>query len=188
MHQTMPAPNNDTIDAKNRVQWGPIIAGVLTALATLLVLTILGLAVGSSALEPRDVGSSLGTGAAIWGAISAIIAFFVGGFIAAKTAAVGGVGSGMINGLMVGASILAIILYLTGTGLGSIVGSLGTNISDVTNLAQDTQSDPAAQQNAFDTVKDSSWGTLIGILLALAASTIGGIVGHNDRRDLVATA
>ena len=181
-------PGTETITAKNRVQWGPIIAGVLTALATLLILSLLGLAIGSSALEPRDVGQSLGTGAAIYGAISAIIAFFIGGFIAAKTAAVGGVGSGMINGFLVGAAILAIVLYLTGTGLGSIIGSLGTNITDVTDLAQNTQNDPAAQQTAFDTVKDSSWGTLIGIVLALAAATIGGIVGHNNRRDLVATA
>ncbi len=187
-HRTGGHPDNDTIDAKNRVQWGPIIAGVLTALATLLILSLLGVAIGSSALAPRDVGQSLGTGAAIYGAISAIIAFFIGGFIAAKTAAVGGVGSGMINGLMVGAAILALILVLAGSGLGSILGSIGTNITDVTNIADNVSGDPAAQQTAFDTVKNSSWGTLAGIVLALAAATVGGIVGHNDRRDLVATA
>lgn len=192
-------PDHDTINAKNRVQWGPIIAGVLSAIAILLILTVLGLAIGTSALEPRDVGQSLGTGAAIWGAISAIIAFFVGGYVAAKTAAVGGVGSGMINGLMVGAAILAIVLYLTGSGIGSIVGTLGSNIGDLTNVAQgqtgtnpvDAAQAQASQVNAtdaFNAVKDSSWGTLIGIVLALIAAGLGGIVGHNTRRDLVATA
>ncbi len=187
MH-SLPEHETDTVRAKNRVQWGPIIGGVLTALATLIVLSLLGLAIGASALEPRDVGESLGTGAAIWGGISAIIAFFVGGFIAAKTAAVGGVGSGMINGFLVGATILALVLYLSGTGLGSALGSLGTNLGDVTNFAQDAQADPAAQVSSFETLRDSSWGTLAGILLALAAATVGGIVGHNNRRDLHATA
>ena len=187
MH-TVPTHENDTVRAKNRVQWGPIIGGVLTALATLIVLSLLGLAIGASALEPRDVGESLGTGAAIWGGISAIIAFFVGGYIAAKTAAVGGVGSGMINGFLVGATILALVLYLSGTGLGAAFGSLGANLSDVTNFANDAQTDPAAQLSSFETLRDSSWGTLAGIVLALAAATVGGIVGHNNRRDLLATA
>lgn len=199
--ETVSRPGTETITAKNRVQWGPIIAGVLTAIATLLILTVLGVAIGSSALEPRDVGESLGTGAAIWGGISAIIAFFVGGYVAAKTAAVGGAGSGLINGLMVGAAILAIILYLTGAGVSSIVGTLGSNIGDLTNIAQQqgvNTSDPAAAADqatagvsaadAFNAVKDSAWGTLIGLVLPLAAAALGGLVGHNTRRDLVATA
>lgn len=196
---TAVGPENDTINAKNRVQWGPIIAGVLTAIATLLILTVLGLAVGSSALEPRDVGEKLATGAAIWGAISAIIAFFLGGYVAAKTAAVGGVGSGMINGLMVGAAILALVLYLTSTGVGSLIGTLGSNIGDLTNVAQSqggsnpidaaqAQASQVSTADAFNTVKDSAWGTLLGLILPLAAAAIGGIVGHNTRRDLVATA
>lgn len=50
--------NGDFVELKNRVQFGPIIAGVLTAIATMLILTVLGLAIGASALEPRDVGQS----------------------------------------------------------------------------------------------------------------------------------
>lgn len=182
--------------AKNRVQWGPIIAGVLSAIAVLLILTILGLAVGSSALKPRNVGQAVGTGAAIWGIISALIAFFVGGWVAAKTAAVGGVGSGLINGLMVGCTILAIILYLTGTGIGSAIGLLGTNLGDLTNVAQNAginvSSDNAQQQaqqvdpqQAFNAVKNGAWGTLAGIVIPLAAAALGGLLGHNTRRDIV---
>lgn len=110
----------DAIDVKNRVQIGPIVAGVLTAIATMLILTVLGLAIGASALEPCDPGDQVGTGALIWGIISAVIAFFLGGWVAAKTAAVAGAGSGLINGLMVGAAIIAIVLWLTGTGVSAI--------------------------------------------------------------------
>ena len=59
--------STDAVEVKNRVQFGPIIAGVLTAIATLLILTVLGLAIGASALEPRDAGETLGGAAAIWG-------------------------------------------------------------------------------------------------------------------------
>src|SRR5215203_5252930 len=163
----------DVMPVRNRVQWGPIIAGVLTSIATLLILSVLGLAIGASAFEPRDAGESIGTGAAIWGALSAIVAFFLGGWVAAKTAAVGGPGSGMINGLMVGATILALLLWLVGSGVASIVGAIGSNIVDIANLAQDQgqtaqqQAQTADPQQAFENVRDSAWGTLAGLLLPL---------------------
>ena len=201
----------DTLDVKNRVQWGPIIAGLVSTIASMLVLTVLGLAVGASAFEPRTSGETIGTAAAIWGAASAIISFLIGGWVAAKTAAVGGPGSGMINGLMVGATALALILYLTGAGLGNLFGTVGSNIGDIANVAQDqaqaqgvttqdaqnqaqqaqsqiqdTQSTVAdTVRNSYDEVRDSAWGTLAGLVLALGASAVGGLLGHNKRRDLI---
>ncbi|CAA9576156.1 MAG: hypothetical protein AVDCRST_MAG87-2887 [uncultured Thermomicrobiales bacterium] len=186
-------------DVKNRVQWGPIIAGLLTTLATMIVLTVLGLAIGASVLEPRDSGEGLGTAAGIWGAISAIISFLLGGFVAAKSAAVGGTGPGMLNGFMVGAAALALILWLTATGLGNLFGAIGSNIGDIANIAQDNgvtttavdqQAPEASQvgdtvQNGFAEAEEGAWGTLGGLLLALGAATLGGVLGHNSRRDIV---
>ena len=197
--------DHDAVEVKNRVQFGPIIAGVLTAIATLLILTVLGLAIGSSALEPRDVGEGLGTAAAIWGIASALIAFFLGGWVAAKTAAVAGAGSGLINGLMVGAAIIALVLWLTGSGVSGILGTLGSNIGDITSLVQEEagSTDQAAQEaeqvqadaeeqidqvdpnQAFDTVKNGAWGTLAGLVLPLVAAGAGGLLGHNERRDVI---
>jgi len=186
--------DHDTIEVKNRVQVGPIIAGILTAIAVMIILTVLGLAVGSSALKPRDVGQAVGTGAAIWGIVSAIIAFFLGGWVAAKTAAVAGSGSGLINGLMVGAALLVIVLWLTGTGVSNILGSISSNIGDITNLAKSQggsvqQAQQQAQQvdpqKVFTSVKDSAWWTLLGIIIPLVAAAIGGLVGHNEREDVI---
>lgn len=186
------------IEVKNRVQWGPIIAGLVTTLATMLVLTVLGLAIGASILEPTDPGADLGAAAATWGAISAILSFFVGGWVAAKSAAVGGPGSGMLNGFMVGAAALTLILWLTGAGLGNLFGTLGSNLGDIANIGQDAgvtpteveQQAPDAGEvagqatDAFAEAEEGAWGTLIGILLALGAATLGGLLGHNKREDL----
>lgn len=197
--------SHDAVEVKNRVQFGPIVAGVLTAIATLLILTVLGLAIGASALEPRDVGEGIGTGATIWGIISALIAFFLGGWVAAKTAAVAGAGSGLINGLMVGAAILVLVLWLVGSGVSAIVGTIGSNIGDLTTLVQQEtgSTEQAAQEaeqvqadveeqvaqvdpaSAFDTARDAAWSTLAGLVLPLAAAGAGGLVGHNDRRDVI---
>ncbi len=177
--------HDEIVEVKNRVQFGLIIAGVLTAITTMLILTVLGLAIGASTLEPRDVGESLGIGAAIWGIISALIAFLLGGWVAAKTAAVAGSGSGLINGLMVGAATIALLLWLTGNGLGGLLGSLGTNVGDITNFAQQQDLDPAARLESFNNLRDSAWGTLAGLLFPLVASGIGGLLGHNKREDVI---
>lgn len=181
----------DAVQMKNRVQAAPIIAGVLTAIAAMLILTVLGLAVGSSALEPRDIGEKVGTAAATWGVISAIIAFFLGGWVAAKSAAVAGVPSGVLNGVMVGVAALVLVLWLASSGISGLVGALGTNITDIINAAQNSgitatdvqqEVDPKA---AFNAVEDSAWWTLAGLVLPLIASAIGGWVGHNTRDEVV---
>lgn len=197
--------DHDAVQVKNRVQFGPIIAGVLTAITTMLILTVLGLAIGASALEPRDAGETLGTAATIWGIVSALIAFFLGGWVAAKTAAVAGAGSGLINGLMVGAAIITLLLWLTGSGVSALIGTLGSNIGDIVNVVQDEgttasdaqqQADEAQQDaeaqlaqvdpnEAFDKVKDAAWGTLAGLVAPLAAAGAGGLAGKNERDEVL---
>ncbi len=198
----------NVMTVRNRVQWGPIVAGLVSAIATFLLMTVLGIAIGASVLDPADSGQEIGTWAAVWGGISAIVAFFVGGWLAARTAAVGGSFAGLVNGFLVGASGLVLILWLTGTGLGNVFGTLSANLGDILNVAQDTaqaqnvtptEAQDQAQQavdqvastvnvqaeDAFDTVRDSAFGTFLGLLLPLVAAALGGWLGHNTRRELI---
>ena len=75
--------------AHDRVRWGAIIAGLLTALTALLVLNLLGLAVGlttvnaAQATAQGGAPSDLGRNAGIWAAISGLLAFLLGGYVAA---------------------------------------------------------------------------------------------------------
>jgi len=196
------------LPVRNRVQWGPIIAGLVTALTLFILLTILGLGIGASVLEPREAGQEAGTWATIWGAVSIILAFFVGGWIAAKTAAVGGEFGGMMNGLLVGAAGILLVVWLTSTGLGNLFGLLSSNVGDIANLAtnvaqQEGVSPEEAQQEAegaatqvqeeiqqidpnaaFEAVRNGAIGTFLGLLLPLVAAGVGGYLGHNTRYEL----
>lgn len=203
----------NVLPARNRVQWGPIIAGVATAIATFLLLTVLGIGLGASVLEPADTAGEIGTWAAVWGAISAIIAFAVGGWIAAKTAAVDGPFAGLMNGLMAGAAGLLLILWLSANGLGNLFGTLSSNIGEIANLGQDVaqqqgvtpeeaQGEAAAQgeevaaqaeeavaqadnPETFERVRNSAFGTFLGLLLPLIAAALGGYLGHHKRSELI---
>jgi hypothetical protein len=183
------AVGENLMAVRDRVQWGPIAAGAFSALSTLLFLTVLGLAVGASALEPGSDVSDWGTEAGIWGAASAIAAFLVGGWVAARTAAVDGSFAGVMNGLMAGAVTLVALVVLTSTGLTNLTGFLGGNLNDLANYAADVvQGDQTAAEAeaAFDNIRDSAWGTLAALALCFGAAALGGYAGHHKRRDLIA--
>lgn len=196
------APSHEQ-EPKNLVQWGPIIAGVATTIAAMLVFTVLGLALGASVLEPREAGEDLGLWAGIWGAVTALISFFLGGFVAARSASVFGGGAAVLNGFLVAASMMIVVLYMIGTGLGGLFGTFGSNIGDIANLAQDqgvtqevsqedveqaaddaTEEAAAVADDAFDAAEGAAWGTFTGIALVHLASAIGGMVGSNSRGDI----
>lgn len=123
------------LPVRNRVQWGPIVTGVLTAIVVFLLLTVLGIALGASVLDPANTAGDIGTWAAVWGAITAIVAFLVGGWIAARAAVVEGPFAGLLNGLSVGIAGLLLIIWLTASGLGNLFGTIGTTVGSVLNVA-----------------------------------------------------
>lgn len=181
-----------TASFRDRIRWGPIVAGIVTAMTTLLVMTVLGLAIGLTAFEPAETGgSTIGTGAAIWGIISGVLAFFLGGWVAGRNALGSPEHNGAINGFLVGAATIVVMLWMIGTGLGNLMGLVGTNIDEITQIFADqpisqvsgeevADALPTAQDN-YDEARDSAWGTLAGLVVALAAATAGGALGHPDR-------
>lgn len=167
----------DDLGWRDQIRWGPIVGGLVTGIATLMLLTVLGLAIGLSAFDPGDEG--IGTAAAIWGGISTLIAFFIGGLVAARTAGVWETGMGALNGFLVGALAIVVMLWLTGSGLGNLLGAAGANFGEIQQIGTPN----IDGQQAFDQARDSAWGTFIGLALALGAATIGGLVGQRARGD-----
>jgi hypothetical protein len=191
----------ETPEVRNRVQWGPIIAGSIIGITTLLLLTVLGLAIGASAFEPGTDLGDWGTAVAIWGAVSALIAFFAGGWVAAKTAAVRGSFAGAMNGLMAGAAILLVMVWMTTVGLTNLLGFVGANVGNIAAVTAEVLDDPVDEateavedvqealpavtaDDVFTQAEGAAWGTLIALILALGAATIGGVLGRNEREDL----
>lgn len=173
----------DALIRRDLVRWGPIFAGLVTVIATLAILTTLGLAIGLSAIEPGAAIGEISTGAWIWGIASAAVAFFLGGLVAALSAAVGGHSRGMLNGLMVGATAITAMLLLIGVGAGALLGAgasaLGAvvNVGDQLNLGQA----PDAAAAAFAGAESSAWGAFVGLALAVFLAGLGGLVGARRR-------
>jgi len=196
---------------RDRVHWGPVVAGLLTALTTLLLLSLLGLAVGLTTVNAGTAAAQggpppdAGRNSALWAGLSGLIAFLLGGFVAARTAAIFNRNWGALNGALVFLLAVPLILWLAGSGLGAVLGTLG-NLSgalatnpNATQAAQGVagQAQAAAQSiqpveiaRAAESARNTAWGALVASLVALGASAAGGyfgtrhpmVVEHHTRR------
>jgi len=203
---SIPAPRTEinTYDAprlRDRVRWGPILAGLVSALATLLILSLLGVAVGLTAATGDPTGgaaaatsksSNYGAGAAIWAAVSALISFFIGGFVAARTAGIRGKDNGWINGALVWAVALPLLLWLASSGASGFLNAIGFNLNGFTSNVATTvgnpgtnpvNTDPASVQRAAEAARNGAWGALLALLLGLAAAGLGGLLGGRGRKE-----
>jgi hypothetical protein len=70
------------------ISWGAIFAGAFVAVGVWMLLHLLGMGIGLTALEPHNAGSlrGVGIGTGIWTIIAPIIALFIGGLATGRMA------------------------------------------------------------------------------------------------------
>lgn len=104
-----------------KVSWGGVFAGVLVALGVSMLLTVLGVAIGISAVNPREADAgAIGVGTAIWGAVQLLIALFVGGMVATRVGAIVDRTTGFFEGVLVWVVSLVLMAYLAGSGIATV--------------------------------------------------------------------
>lgn len=107
-----------------RVSWGSVLAGSAIALVTYLVLSVLGTAIGASAVDPMAAGNPLsgfGTGAGIWLFVSTLLAIGVGAFVAGRTAP----DRGGLHGVLSWTITTLLTTWLLAALATSVVGAAG---------------------------------------------------------------
>jgi hypothetical protein len=158
---------------KDMVRWGPVIAGLFGALASLATLSMLGLAIGLSAYDAGDQAGNFGIGAGIWGAISALISFFVGGWLAGRTSALRGTNSGILNGAMVWFVAIPLLVYLLGSGIGAIArtaGSVAGTAAEVAGQAAGAAAGQAADNPELQATAQAGAGDIAAAAQATASA------------------
>jgi hypothetical protein len=145
----------------DRVRWSSVLAGLFTALVSIIFLTVLGVAIGLSTVDVNNL-DNFGFGAGIYGAIAAIISFALGGYMAARTTAVTGQRNATLNGFMVWVVAIPLIVNMLGAGVGSLLG-MATDVATtaattaaqvaapiVQEAAEDVAANPAAQATVVE--------------------------------------
>lgn len=142
MSPVTPAEDARTV-MLNRIAWGAVLAGVVVALVTQLILNLLGIGIGAATLDPaagageNPSASSFSIGAGIWFALSGILASLAGGYAAGRLAGKPKESTAGWHGLTAWALTTLVVFYLLTTTVGGLLGgAYRTVTSALGNVAQ----------------------------------------------------
>ncbi|HSM82451.1 MAG TPA: hypothetical protein VLS96_12230 [Nodosilinea sp.] len=177
------------------VRWGPIFAGLVIAIATQLVLTGLGAAVGLTSIAGSDVAQNnagdVGAAVGIWSIISLLIALFLGGWITARACGPMNRKTALLNGAILWATTLAVSALLLSSGVAGAFGLVAQGADAVANqlpvdalpnAAQAPNVTPEQAQNVAGNAAKVGWSFSLGSLLGLAAALGGAAAGARTPR------
>ncbi|GFE70561.1 hypothetical protein [Chroococcus sp. FPU101] len=189
------------MDYHDRVRWGPILAGLVVALSSQLVLSALGAAIGLSSIagsgSPRSDAGGVGSAVGIWAIISLFISLFIGGWVTARACGTLNKSTALLNGAILWATTLAISAWLLSSGVSGAFGVAASNAGEIINQAQQSGVTPqvnapnVSAQEARDIAGNAArvgWSFALGSLLGLVASLIGASAGTRRPRTAVPAA
>jgi len=185
------------------LMWSAIVGGMVVALGTQLILTLLGVGLGMAMADPAsNPGASaegIGMGAVAWLFISGIISFGAGGFVAGCMSGVIRTGGGATHGIVAwslaavfGATVTALAgstaLGGAAAGMGAVMKSTdmrmpyvsGTHIATDprTGGPLDTPETRAAAEEAAEAAAKTALWTGAAFLASMLAAGAGGAMGR----------
>ena len=117
----------------NEVSWGAIFAGAVTALVTQVIVNLVGVGVGLSAIGPTAAdnpsAATASMGAGLWFVASGIVASLAGGLIAGRLSGKPLPGAAALHGLVSWAVTTLVVLYLLTSAASGLVGGTLSTVS-----------------------------------------------------------
>jgi hypothetical protein len=124
---------------RSRISWGAVLAGAVVAVATTLLLSLLGAAMGAGSIHALDTTSTdlanYGTGAAIWEIINLALSMAFGGYVAARLSGTHSHLDAELHGITVWGVAVLLGSVLLAQAVGGLIGmawqSAGSVVSHV---------------------------------------------------------
>jgi hypothetical protein len=180
---------------RDRVRWGPIVSGVLVALATQLVLSSFFSALGAGriadSLNPRTIAPTIISNVGIWSTIALLLSLFIGAWITTRACGPMLRDTAILNGAILWSTTLALSSFLLDIGVWGAFGVVAYNTAQVINQLQQQGNVIAPNvpiltaEQTRDVAAATSrtlWFYVFGSLLGLLTSLLGAVAGARTPR------
>lgn len=169
------------------IRWGAVFAGVVSGTASYLLLALLGIAVGLTAVDPNaaePVGRvPLATG--IWTGVSMLVGAFIGGYVAGHMSGLARSMDGMLHGFVSWGATTLLYVVLATTALGAVLGGTFRIISQGMQVAAPAMQEAGGQQGALDQLAALVTGNGQGQVDAQSLSAVQQALSEGDREAAV---
>jgi hypothetical protein len=127
--------------SRSRISWGAVLAGAAVAVASSMLLGLLGAALGAGWVQPfnlwNDIGR-LGVGATLWQIVNLALSMLLGGYVAARLSGTHSHQDGELHGLTTWAVATLLGSLLLWQLLGGLAGMLGQGVGSAVSRVMDT--------------------------------------------------
>lgn len=129
-------------EAGYNLSWGSVFAGIITFIALLITFSLINAALGFGQFDPTNPNpfDGVGTGQAIWTAVSLILSFLGAGFVAGLTSR----RMGFVHGFLTWAGSLLSLVLLVSWLVSTALSAVGTVASGAASVAGDAISSVAS--------------------------------------------
>ena len=143
----------DTPALLSRVSWGAIFAGTVIAVGVLILLGMLGTAIGFRAIDPQQGAAfdGVGLGAGIWWIVTSIIALGIGGYVAGRLSGIPDKNAATAHGASVWGLLTIVMLWFATSTVGAAVNTATSAVAGAAN-AIGSVADTAARALPEDAV------------------------------------
>jgi hypothetical protein len=168
-----PAPDRSRVSP---ISWPAIFASLAVGISVMLLLTLAGVAIGFTVVDPAgESPPAITMGAAVWQTISMLLAAFVGGYVAARLSGLRRTADGVLHGAVSWGATTLLYAALATTALGTLTagmfGLLAPAAAEQTSSA--AQGDPEQAQRTLEVIglTPDQARSVLGKLNTPAAST-----------------
>jgi hypothetical protein len=137
------------------ISWPAIFASLAVGISAMLLLTLAGVAIGLTVVDPAaESAPTITMGAAVWQTISMLIAALVGGYVAARLSGLRRTTDGVLHGAVSWGATTVLYAALATTALGTLTagmfGLLAPSVAERTSSAP--AGDPDQAQRTLESI------------------------------------
>lgn len=165
------------------IRWAAIFAGLAGGLASYMLLSLLGIAVGLSAVDPQstDPVGSVPMATGVWTGISMLVGAFIGGYVAGHMSGLFRKADGMLHGFVAWGSTTLLFAVLMASALGSILGGTFQILGQGMSAGAQVAATASPSQNITERLASIITGGAGGTVTPESLNSVREHLAANDR-------
>jgi hypothetical protein len=181
----------DVPSLMDRISWGAVWAGAVSALGMEIMFVLFGLFIGLALFNPAAPGQLGGVSvwSRIWYLVTAACSLFFGGFVAARLGVTASPRSGALHGVttwgLASVAVLLIMLFSLGAVVSDTLNAVRTSV--VASAAGAAPATPPVQVNPQAATTNTASGLMmtalflwLGSIISFFTSILGGMAGARN--------
>lgn len=169
------------------IRWTAIFAGLAGGLASYMLLSLLGIAVGLTAVDPQstDPVGSVPVATGVWTGISMLVGAFIGGYISGRMSGLFRRADGMLHGFVAWGSTTLLFAVIMTTALGTALGGTFRILGQTIAAGVQATATTAPNQNLTERLSAIITGSAEATVTPESLNAVRQQLAANDRQAAV---